>query len=470
MERETRTKELKKSTCRRLSVELFFFERREREEKQERGNRTDDDAPVLSLSLSLSFASRGSFVSGLLLLPLSFCSCLSLSHKRTRDGVRRKTEDPPQGHYPGRLWVSKGAKKKKTKNADRLLLELIIVFLLSPTPPQKNPQRRQDLADEPVCVEEVLPGLQGHDRGRLPDAGGGGRREAGDDAGDESNLFRFFPFLVRCSRVFFYLFSASLWIPCEEVGSTERDAPACCQAGEKRGKEKRKNEARRPHFSFARCLCSSSTHFFQPPLRLPSLSETDPRPLSHQIWDTAGQERFQSLGVSFYRGADVCVLAYDVTSSRSFEALEAWRDEFLIQASPPSMHSASGSAAPPSFPFVVLGNKCDGDLAARVVSEKRARSWCASKGMVSSGGDGGAAASTSSQQQQQVLHFETSAKTSAGVEAAFEAAARAALAAEPAEEDVYVPDSVDLSRSHGGGRGGGGGGTRYGSSSSSACC
>ena len=159
-----------------------------------------------------------------------------------------------------------------------------------------------------------------------------------------------------------------------------------------------------------------------------------------------------------------------MTSSRSFEALEAWRDEFLIQASPPSMHSASGSVAPPSFPFVVLGNKCDGDLAARVVSEKRARSWCASKGMVSSGGDGGAAASTSSQQQQQVLHFETSAKTSAGVEAAFEAAARAALAAEPAEEDVYVPDSVDLSRSHGGGRGGGGGGTRYGSSSSSACC
>lgn len=44
---------MKKSTCRRLSVELFFFERREREEKEERGNRTDDDAPVLSLSLSL---------------------------------------------------------------------------------------------------------------------------------------------------------------------------------------------------------------------------------------------------------------------------------------------------------------------------------------------------------------------------------------------------------------------------------
>ena len=65
-------KHLSEALCR-----VVFFERREREEKEERGNRTDDDAPVLSLSLS--FASRGSFVSALLLLPLSFCSCLSLT-------------------------------------------------------------------------------------------------------------------------------------------------------------------------------------------------------------------------------------------------------------------------------------------------------------------------------------------------------------------------------------------------------
>lgn len=50
-----------------------------------------------------------------------------------------------------------------------------------------------------------------------------------------------------------------------------------------------------------------------------------------QLWDTAGQERFQSLGVAFYRGADCCVLVYDVNSSKSFEALDGWRDEFLVQ-------------------------------------------------------------------------------------------------------------------------------------------
>lgn len=50
-----------------------------------------------------------------------------------------------------------------------------------------------------------------------------------------------------------------------------------------------------------------------------------------QIWDTAGQERFQSLGVAFYRGADCCVLVYDVNSAKTFEDLDNWRDEFLIQ-------------------------------------------------------------------------------------------------------------------------------------------
>ena len=44
-----------------------------------------------------------------------------------------------------------------------------------------------------------------------------------------------------------------------------------------------------------------------------------------------GQERFQSLGVAFYRGADCCVLVFDVTNPKSFDSLESWKDEFLIQ-------------------------------------------------------------------------------------------------------------------------------------------
>lgn len=89
-----------------------------------------------------------------------------------------------------------------------------------------------------------------------------------------------------------------------------------------------------------------------------SLRSAHPPPLA-QLWDTAGQERFQSLGVAFYRGADCCVLVYDVNNARSFEQLDGWRDEFLIQASP---HD------PENFPFVVLGNKIDVEESKRQVS------------------------------------------------------------------------------------------------------
>lgn len=81
-----------------------------------------------------------------------------------------------------------------------------------------------------------------------------------------------------------------------------------------------------------------------------------------QIWDTAGQERFQSLGVAFYRGADCCVLVFDVTAPNTFKTLDSWRDEFLIQASPRD---------PENFPFVVLGNKIDLENRQVCIAHKR---------------------------------------------------------------------------------------------------
>jgi GTPase SAR1 family protein len=44
------------------------------------------------------------------------------------------------------------------------------------------------------------------------------------------------------------------------------------------------------------------------------------------------------------------VLCFDVNNAKSFETLDSWRDEFLIQSSPRD---------PENFPFVVLGNKVD---------------------------------------------------------------------------------------------------------------
>lgn len=146
----------------------------------------------------------------------------------------------------------------------------------------------------------------------------------------------------------------------------------------------------------------------------------DDRLVTMQLWDTAGQERFQSLGVAFYRGADCCVLVYDVNNSKSFDTLESWRDEFLIQANPRD---------PENFPFVVLGNKIDVEESKRMISPKRANTFCESKGSIP--------------------YFETSAKEAINVEQAFEIIAKHALAQEETEEftgDFHDPIDLNLDR------------------------
>ena len=136
----------------------------------------------------------------------------------------------------------------------------------------------------------------------------------------------------------------------------------------------------------------------------------DNKVVTLQIWDTAGQERFQSLGVAFYRGADACVLVYDVNVAHSFETLNAWREEFLLQAGPRD---------PEHFPFVVLGNKIDLGTS-RVVSAKRAEQWCKSKG--------------------NIPYFEVSAKEGTGVETAFATVAKNAM---HDEEDIDLGNISD---------------------------
>ena len=69
--------------------------------------------------------------------------------------------------------------------------------------------------------------------------------------------------------------------------------------------------------------------------------------VSLQLWDTAGQERFQSLCVTFYRGADCCVLVYDVSRRDSYERLVKWKNSF------------QAATNDPDIPFVIIGNKLD---------------------------------------------------------------------------------------------------------------
>jgi Ras-related protein Rab-7A len=142
--------------------------------------------------------------------------------------------------------------------------------------------------------------------------------------------------------------------------------------------------------------------------------EVDGRTVTLQTWDTAGQERFQSLGVAFYRGADACILVYDVTDAKTFDSLDTWMEEFLIQASPRNQDT---------FPFVVLGNKSDMSESDRQVPAAKAQAWCS---------------------KHKIPHFETSAKTADNVELAFLTVARNALEQQTESEPIFIPDSIDL--------------------------
>ena len=141
--------------------------------------------------------------------------------------------------------------------------------------------------------------------------------------------------------------------------------------------------------------------------------EINGQPVSLQIWDTAGQERFQSLGSAFYRGADACILVFDLTQADSFSHLSMWIDEFQLQAGVRDC--------------VLIGNKVD-LVEKRAVSQKAAVTWCQNKG-------------------DNVKYFETSAKDSTGVESAFLAVATQALNKKKSvDEDMVMPKPIDLNK------------------------
>eukprot|EP01059_Diplonema_ambulator_P031504 TRINITY_DN57_c0_g5_i1.p1 TRINITY_DN57_c0_g5~~TRINITY_DN57_c0_g5_i1.p1 ORF type:complete len:212 (+),score=102.14 TRINITY_DN57_c0_g5_i1:59-694(+) len=140
-----------------------------------------------------------------------------------------------------------------------------------------------------------------------------------------------------------------------------------------------------------------------------------------QIWDTAGQERFQSLGTAFYRGADACMLVFDLTNQDSFSHLSSWHEEFIIQAGE-------------NKDFVLIGNKSDLEDK-RCVSVKAAVAW------------------TQKQQKDddsssKIPYFETSAKENFNVEQAFTAVAKNTLkkAQKVQDDSEFIPGGVKLDK------------------------
>lgn len=54
------------------------------------------------------------------------------------------------------------------------------------------------------------------------------------------------------------------------------------------------------------------------------LDSTSDTTVRLQIWDTAGQERFHSITRLYYRGANACLLCYDMTDENSFQEMAGW--------------------------------------------------------------------------------------------------------------------------------------------------
>ncbi|KAF7240099.1 Ras-related protein Rab-7a [Varanus komodoensis] len=137
----------------------------------------------------------------------------------------------------------------------------------------------------------------------------------------------------------------------------------------------------------------------------------DGRTLTVQIWDTAGTERFQALGTALYRGSDCCLLVFDVTSINSFQALEKWHKQLLLQIEPEEE---------PTFPIGIIGNKID--LENREVTLEEAELWS---------------------KLHEATYFETSAKAATNVQEVFEWAIRTVLKNRRVDEQPQ-PDSIHL--------------------------
>ncbi|XP_037516887.1 uncharacterized protein LOC119393796 [Rhipicephalus sanguineus] len=65
-----------------------------------------------------------------------------------------------------------------------------------------------------------------------------------------------------------------------------------------------------------------------------------------QLWDTAGQERFRAMAPLYYRKANAAIVAYDITSISSFEAMKQWVLELRRNVEE-------------AIVLVLVGNKCD---------------------------------------------------------------------------------------------------------------
>ena len=111
-----------------------------------------------------------------------------------------------------------------------------------------------------------------------------------------------------------------------------------------------------------------------------------------QLWDTAGQEKYKSMVSSYYRGANVALIVFDLTSHASFDALPIWIENYYKNG-------------PEQKNIILIGNKKD-LIEERQVTQEEAETFSETNNM---------------------MYFETSAKEGDNIDYVFTFAAEKLL-------------------------------------------
>ena len=66
--------------------------------------------------------------------------------------------------------------------------------------------------------------------------------------------------------------------------------------------------------------------------------ENKQKTIKFDIWDTAGQEKYRAIGNFFYKDANVAILVYDITNRKSFDEIQNYWINEIIQKAPENIN------------------------------------------------------------------------------------------------------------------------------------
>ena len=87
-----------------------------------------------------------------------------------------------------------------------------------------------------------------------------------------------------------------------------------------------------------------------------------------QLWDTAGQEKYKSMVASYYRGANVALVVFDITNRESFDSLPLWIENYYKNG-------------PEQKNIILIGNKKD-MIEERQVTQEEAELFSQTNNMI----------------------------------------------------------------------------------------